>query len=60
MTDEAAGGGVRTRHKEVSRLLAGALGTLSIGFTGFGVALLLGLDPAAPFWLRVLPSASPR
>lgn len=56
MTDEAgSGAGVRARHKEVSRLLAGLMGAMSVGFASFGVALLLGADPAAPFWLRLLP-----
>jgi len=55
MSDQAPERGVRARHKEISRTLAGLLGGLALASAGFGVALLFGLDPAAPLWARFMP-----
>ena len=48
---------VRGRHKEVSRILAGILGTSALASAAVGVALLLGADPGTSLWARLAPFA---
>lgn len=46
---------VRSRHKEISRSLAGVIGGMGLALSGVGAALMLGVEPSAPPWLAIVP-----